>query len=254
MPQYDAFVSYSRHDAPVVEPVVQLLRFGGRNVFWDRDIEPGTRWSEKIEDAIGNAGTLAVLWCCRAARSPHVKAEIELARNAEKGFLPVLLCSYPVREPLNEYQWIDFRDRNHQCEEHDQEPPHGDGLLFAALVAEEMGGARWGEGEAADPWISKAIVRARSASLRTAMTAFTGSLLAALAVIRPFPSTLSPANALAVNATTAVAGLLLFGYSVFQSRRMRIRLDPRSMALALTIESLIRRSERGESGRARAYA
>ena len=84
MPQYDAFVSYSRHDAPVVEPVVQLLRFGGRNVFWDRDIAPGKRWSEKIEDAIGNAGTLAVLWCCSAARSPHVKSEIELARSAEK--------------------------------------------------------------------------------------------------------------------------------------------------------------------------
>ena len=240
MPQYDAFVSYSHHDAPFVEPVVQLLRFGGRKVFWDRDLEPGTRWSKKIEDTIGNAGTLAVLWCCRAARSPHVKAEIALARHAEKGFLPVLLCSYPVREPLDEYQWIDLRRKDHQCDDHDEESPRGDGRHFTALIEEEIG-------KTANAWISKAMVSARWASLRYSITAFAGSVLAVLALLRPFPSTI-------VNILTASAGLLLFTSAVFQSRRTRIHLDPGSMALALTIESLIRRSERGESGRARAYA
>ncbi len=247
MPRYDAVVSYSRHDEALVEPVVQLMRFGGRNVFWDRDVEPGARWEETIDEAIRNAGTLAVLWCCRAARSPHVEGEIELARRQEKGFLPVLLCSYPLREPLDEYQWIDCRKMDHECDGHDDAKPRGDGQHFAELIQAEMG-------PSAETWARTTIRKAQPASLRFAIMAFAGSVLAALAALRPFPSTLSSGATLVLDVGVAVLGLLLFAYAVLATRRARVDFDAHSIALAATIESLIRRAERGESGRARAYA
>ncbi len=246
MPPYDAVVSYSHHDAALVEPVVQLMRFGGRNVFWDRDIEPGERWAATIEEAIRNAGTLAVLWCCRAARSQEVQAEIELARRQEKGFLPVLLCSYRLREPLDEYQWIDCRKMDHECDGHENEPPRGDGLRYAELIQTEMGSS-------AEDWARTTINKEQRASVRFAIIGLVGAVLAALAVLRPFPSTLSSTAALVLNAEIAILGLLFFVYAVLSARGTRIAADAHAIALAATIESLIRRAERGESGRARAY-
>ena len=79
--------------------------------------------------------------------------------------------------------------------------PAGDGRHFAELIEEEMGA---GFGQAPeDLWISRAMAKAGRASLRYSITAFAGSALAALAVIRPFPSTI-------VNILTASTGLLLF--------------------------------------------
>lgn len=111
MDAFDVFVSYSRHDEPLVVPVVKLLRLGEHGmVFIDLDgIRPGERWREKLEDALRRSRYVLVFWCAHSSASPEVGHEVRAARAAGKELVPVLLDATPLPVDLSDYQWIDLQ-------------------------------------------------------------------------------------------------------------------------------------------------
>ena len=120
MARFDAFVSYRGRDESLVKPIVQFMSIGGRRVFWDRvTITPGEQWPDVVVDALHDSDSIVVLWCCHSASSAWVAREVAAAAAASKPLIPVLLCSYPVEQPLSECQWIDYQTSiRHQCVSH----------------------------------------------------------------------------------------------------------------------------------------
>jgi hypothetical protein len=106
----NVFVSYSHADAPLVAPVVRLLRINKSLVFQDVDgIEPGKRWRSELARALAEAHLVVVFWCDHASRSTEVSKEWKAAIKQKKDLLPLLLDATPLPPALDEFQWIDFR-------------------------------------------------------------------------------------------------------------------------------------------------
>ena len=107
---FRVFISYSRDDLPLVEPVVDLLRATRDMVFHDVDsIPPGEQWRPALERALTETHLLVVFWCRHAAESEFVRAEYDLGMERGKKVLPLLIDDTPLPDKLGAYQWIDFR-------------------------------------------------------------------------------------------------------------------------------------------------
>lgn len=106
----NVFVSYSHADAPLVAPVVELLRANKSLVFRDTDSIPsGKRWRSEIAEALTESHLVVVFWCDHASRSDEVSKEWKAAIEQKKDLLPLLLDATPLPPGLDEFQWIDFR-------------------------------------------------------------------------------------------------------------------------------------------------
>src|SRR3954471_5788463 len=104
------FVSYAREEAPIVQPIVQILRAAGRKVFFDQDsIRPGSDWRNALQDAIEKATGMFLFWSRNAAESPAVRREWQAALDGRKAVVPVLLDHTQLPPELRRYQWIDAR-------------------------------------------------------------------------------------------------------------------------------------------------
>jgi len=85
----DIFISYSSADRPIAERVHDALTDAGYDVFWDREIPPGKDWDSWIRDKLTGARLAVVLWTKASVRSPNVRHEAIIAREAGK-LLPVV--------------------------------------------------------------------------------------------------------------------------------------------------------------------
>ena len=104
------FISYSREDESIVEPVVKLLRVTESKLFLDVDsIAPGEKWEEEIARSLSTADKVCVFWCQHSASSEWVNREWRYAHELQKKIIPLLLDSTPVENELAKYQFIDFR-------------------------------------------------------------------------------------------------------------------------------------------------
>lgn len=110
MAAFEVFVSYSRHDEPIVVPVVKLLRLGDHGmVFLDLDsIAPGDLWRGRLEEALASARYVVLFWCEHASGSREVEREYRAALATGKALVPVLLDRTPLPPGLSEHQWIDL--------------------------------------------------------------------------------------------------------------------------------------------------
>lgn len=116
-----AFVSYSRHDASIVTPIVLLLRAAIAGVpsasgqpwdlvFQDTDsIAPGASWREKLLKAIESSERMFVFWCKHSAASEEVLSEYRTAQYLAKTIVPVLIDNSPLSEGLSHLQGVDLR-------------------------------------------------------------------------------------------------------------------------------------------------
>lgn len=86
----DIFVSYSREDRARVEPMVAELESTGFSVWWDRQLQGGTVFSQKIEAEIQTARLVIVVWSETSLKSQWVADEAEIGRQQNK-LLPVAL-------------------------------------------------------------------------------------------------------------------------------------------------------------------
>ncbi len=93
----DIFLSYAREDHHQAKALAQALEKHGWSVWWDTSIPAGRVFDEVIEEAIGAARCVVVLWSRHSVGSRWVKSEA--AEGANRGALvPVLLED--VRIPL----------------------------------------------------------------------------------------------------------------------------------------------------------
>jgi len=78
------FLSYAREDERRASQLAQALERAGHDVWWDRELTSGTRYSEKIEQALGDAHAVVVLWSASSVASPWVRDEAAAGRDDSK--------------------------------------------------------------------------------------------------------------------------------------------------------------------------
>ena len=86
-----AFVSYAHADSDVVYPIIGELHDRGALIWYDEGIGAGTVWSQSIADRILNCSKFMLFLTPDAARSHHVRQEINFANSKNKPILPVYL-------------------------------------------------------------------------------------------------------------------------------------------------------------------
>lgn len=104
----DVFVSYARGDERIARTVAQRLTDAGYSVWWDSELLPHTRFGNVIEEEIGAAAAVLVIWSEIAAKSQWVRAEAELGR-ADGKLVQVAIDQSPIPLPFNQYQIADLR-------------------------------------------------------------------------------------------------------------------------------------------------
>jgi len=76
----DIFISYAGEDRPWVEKFAQALAGQGWSIWWDRSIPFGQSYQTVIEQALGEAKCVFVIWSSNSVDSSWVWAEAEDAR------------------------------------------------------------------------------------------------------------------------------------------------------------------------------
>ena len=71
----DIFVSYAREDIERAARIGEFLAARGFNVWWDRELTAGDRFSTVIQDALSTAQVVVVLWSKHSVNSHWVHAE-----------------------------------------------------------------------------------------------------------------------------------------------------------------------------------
>lgn len=105
----DVFVSYSHNDREQVRPLVEKLKAAGFSVWWDTEIQVGSRWRDVISDRLAHAKSICVVWSARSTERDFVRDE---ARHAlERGILvPVLLDDTTPPLGFGEVQFASLAD------------------------------------------------------------------------------------------------------------------------------------------------
>lgn len=115
----DIFLSYAREDSAVAQRLANALEGEGWAVWWDSYIPPGKTFAKVIEEKIGAARCVVVLWSKNSVASEWVMLEARTGR--ERGVLiPAALIENMKLLPL-EFRWIQTAslvgwkgDRSHQ--------------------------------------------------------------------------------------------------------------------------------------------
>ena len=104
------FLSYSREDAAKADRIAHALEAAGHQVWWDRRIGAGSRFSKEIDAALKSADLVVVLWSKASVDSAWVQDEAADGRDSGR-LVPVLID--PVSPPLGfrQYQSIDLARR-----------------------------------------------------------------------------------------------------------------------------------------------
>ena len=104
------FLSYSREDAAKADRIAHALEAAGHQVWWDRRIGAGSRFSKEIDAALKSADLVVVLWSKASVDSAWVQDEAADGRDTGR-LVPVLID--PVSPPLGfrQYQSIDLARR-----------------------------------------------------------------------------------------------------------------------------------------------
>jgi TolB-like protein len=80
----EIFISYARSTATAAQAVAGALRSAGFSVWFDEDLPAHRAFTEVIEERLGAAGAVVVIWSAEAAKSEWVQSEADAARAAHK--------------------------------------------------------------------------------------------------------------------------------------------------------------------------
>jgi adenylate cyclase len=130
---YDVFISYARSGERQAEQVAETLRGLGYDVWRDDDLPAHRDYSEVIEERLRAARAVVVLWSAEAVKSQWVRAEADLAREAQT-LVQLSLDGAPLPMPFNRIQCADLAGWT-------GEPGHPGWKKVAASVAELAGAA-----------------------------------------------------------------------------------------------------------------
>jgi len=84
------FISYARADRQTAEKFVAALETQNWDVFWDKEIPAGKRWSEIISQNLAAAECVVVLWSRTSVTSDPVLDEAEIGRK-RKVLIPIFI-------------------------------------------------------------------------------------------------------------------------------------------------------------------
>jgi hypothetical protein len=105
----DIFISYAREDRDKAKALAELFQEQDWSVWWDRKIPPGRSFDEVIEEELGAAKCVVVLWSKNSISSNWVKGEAAEALQ-RKILLPVRIQSANVPLEFRRLQTIDLSD------------------------------------------------------------------------------------------------------------------------------------------------
>jgi hypothetical protein len=105
----DIFISYAREDRDKAQALAELFQQQDWSVWWDRNIPPGRSFDEVIEEALGVAKCVVVLWSKNSASSDWVKGETGEALR-RKILVPVRVDSKNVPLEFRRLQTVDLSD------------------------------------------------------------------------------------------------------------------------------------------------
>ena len=99
------FLSYARVDADPAKRLADALGQAGHDVWWDREINAGSRFTSEIDKALREAEAIVVLWTKASVESAWVQDEAAEGRDSGR-LIPVSVAG--VRPPLGfrQYQSI----------------------------------------------------------------------------------------------------------------------------------------------------
>src|SRR5262245_13583435 len=105
----DIFISYAREDRDKAKALAELFQQQNWSVWWDRNIPPSRSFDEVIEEALGAAKCVVVLWSKSSASSDWVKGEAGEALQ-RKILVPARIDSANVPLEFRRPQTVDLCD------------------------------------------------------------------------------------------------------------------------------------------------
>lgn len=105
------FLSYAREDEAVAKRLAEAIGRAGHQVWWDRHIQGGSRFSTEIDRALKNAQAVVVVWSPASVESAWVQDEAAEGRDSGR-LVPVSLGG--TRPPLGfrQFHTVDLGDFN----------------------------------------------------------------------------------------------------------------------------------------------
>jgi adenylate cyclase len=103
------FLSYARADVDCAKALAELIGRAGHDVWWDRELHGGSRFTTEIDNALSEAEAVVVLWSKASLESAWVQDEAAEGRDSNR-LVPVVIEA--VRPPLGfrQYQALDLAD------------------------------------------------------------------------------------------------------------------------------------------------
>ena len=101
------FLSYARDDVEAARQLAEGLSDAGHGVWWDRHLHGGSRFDKEIEEALGNAEAVVVIWSNASLNSAWVKDEAAEARDTER-LVPVSIGAAKPPLGFRQFHTIDL--------------------------------------------------------------------------------------------------------------------------------------------------
>ncbi|MGH6729763.1 MAG: toll/interleukin-1 receptor domain-containing protein, partial [Sphingomicrobium sp.] len=84
------FLSYAREDAAAAKQLAECIGHAGHQVWWDHQIEGGSRFSAEIDRELKNCDAVVVMWTAASIESPWVQDEAAEGRDSDR-LLPLAI-------------------------------------------------------------------------------------------------------------------------------------------------------------------
>src|ERR1700754_2820977 len=102
----DIYISYAREDRERVRPIVESLQFEGWDVWWDPS-EPTIGGSAALDQKLGSAGAILVVWSGYSRGSEYVRSEAATGLYKNKLIQVRVDSSVPPR-PFDQVEVVDL--------------------------------------------------------------------------------------------------------------------------------------------------
>ncbi|HTG78558.1 MAG TPA: TIR domain-containing protein, partial [Sphingomicrobium sp.] len=119
------FLSYSREDVSAAKQLAECINRAGHEVWWDHQIEGGSRFTAEIDRELKGADAVVVIWTKSSVESPWVQDEAAEGRDNGR-LVPILLGADKPPLGFRQFQSIDFGSWNGEAD-----PPLLEALIRA---------------------------------------------------------------------------------------------------------------------------